>query len=367
MWREKGFFKSISPAVFLFILTACVGVTYAQKPILTDEFDSFLVTKQTKIGEVIGKIELIFPNPKKITWSLIPPVPGADPRHYLKEGQLDATKIVEIDPNTGELRLKAHPTQYPTHYYAQVRATNEDGFMDEVLIIIALEEKPKKENALDIFTQRIETGPIRFWATKSVDPQKIKHAAKVANALLSKDRKGPGLISKYLRQKNVAMTIFKTFEERNTAISFYMYIDSLGYQTQDLEDEEIIPDYFRLGGPRNLRRDASVEEITHLIHRGGIMEAYPGVQKRLEIATQKAIKRNFYRPQDGLPADSYPDEYLAGGLYIYYGVRSHRSYNGLPLTPENLKKIDPELYDIISFLFPSREEFFKEMGWTKNK
>lgn len=108
MWKEKSFFKSISLAVFLFILTAWVGVTYAQKPILTDEFDSFLVTKQTKIGEVIGKIELIFPNPKKITWSLIPPIPGADPRHYLKEGQLDATKIVEINPDTGELRLKAH-------------------------------------------------------------------------------------------------------------------------------------------------------------------------------------------------------------------------------------------------------------------
>ena len=37
--------------------------------------------------------------------------------------------------------------------------------------------------------------------------------------------------------------------------------------------------------------------------------------------------------------------------------------NGMPLTPESLKIIDPELYDILSFLFPTREEFFKEMGW----
>ena len=35
----------------------------------------------------------------------------------------------------------------------------------------------------------------------------------------------------------------------------------------------------------------------------------------------------------------------------------------MPLTPENLKTIDPELYKILMFLFPTREEFFKEMGW----
>ena len=363
--------ENISSKVILFVIliisvTLAPSMSYGQKPILTDEFDRFLVTKETKVGDVIGLIELIFPNPKKITWSLVPPIPGGDRRHYLKEGQLDATKIVSIDPDTAEIRLKEHPTEYPAHYYAEVRATNEDGYMEQVLIIIALEETPRRENALDIFTQRIDTGPMRFFATETVDTKKIEYASSVARALLSKDRKGSGRISKYLKEKNVVMTIFKTFEERNTSINFYMHRRSLGLRTQDLEDEEIIPDYLRLGGPRNLRRDASVEEITHLIHRGGIMEAYPGVQARLEHATQEAIKRNFYRPQDGLPADSFADEYLAFGLDILYGMRSHRSYNGLPLNPENLKVIDPELYDILSFLFPSREEFFKEMGWEKD-
>jgi len=142
-----------------------------------------------------------------------------------------------------------------------------------------------------------------------------------------------------------------------------MHRRSLGIRTQDLEDEEIIPDYLRLGGPRNLRRDASVEEITHLIHSGGIIPAYPEVQKRLEKATAVAIERKFYNPQPGLPAGSFSHEYLAFGLDIFYGVRSHRSFEGTPLTPENLKTIDPELFEILSFLFPSREEFFKEMGW----
>ena len=67
MWREKIFKKLISLSVVSLFLAVCIGVTYAQKPILTDEFDSFLVTNQTKIDEVIGNSELIFPNPKKIT------------------------------------------------------------------------------------------------------------------------------------------------------------------------------------------------------------------------------------------------------------------------------------------------------------
>ena len=35
----------------------------------------------------------------------------------------------------------------------------------------------------------------------------------------------------------------------------------------------------------------------------------------------------------------------------------------MPLTQENLKTIDSVLYEILMFLFPTREEFFKEMGW----
>jgi len=361
-WREK-MRKVMFSAILVLSVILSTRVSHADKPIVTDEFDRFLVTKDTKIGEVLGEIELVFENPLKTTWSLVPPVPGGDRRHYLKEGQLDATEIVEIDPDTAELKLKAIPPQNPAHYYAEVRATNSDGWMEQVLIIIALPETPKLENALDIFTQRAEGGGIGFYATERVDPKKVEYAANVARALLMKDRRGAGRVTEYVRERNAVMTLFYTFEERNTAIGFYMHRRNLGIRTQDLEDEEIIPDYLRLGGPRDLRRDASVEEITHLIHRGGIRRAYPGVQERLEHATQEAVKRGFYRPQDGLPADSFADEYLAFGLDIYYGVRTHRSYNGMPLTPDNLKIIDPELYDILAFLFPTREEFFKEMGW----
>lgn len=383
MMNKIRYFKSICFGVML-LFTACTKKS--DPPILTDEFDRFLVTATTQLGDVVGKIEPVFQNSKEITWSLVPPVPGGDRRNYLKEGQLDATKIVEIDSESGELRLIGHPAEYATHYYAEVRATNEDGFMEQVLIIIALEQEPPRAQALDIFTQRIEASGLNFYATESVAREKIEHAGNVANALLSKDKKGAGKIIRYLKEKNSVMTIFKSFEERNTAIGFYMHRRSLGIKTQDLQDEEIIPDYVRLGGPLEMRRDASIEEITHLIHGGGIMEAYPEVQERLEKATQAAIERKLFRPWDGLPADSFSHEYLTIGLEIYYGSRQRRSFmgrikdgdgnpmqpafrlsihNDVRMTAENLKKHDPELYEIVSFLFPTRAEFFKEIGWDQ--
>jgi hypothetical protein len=363
MHKENTFIKTVLLVIPLLLAVSFGSASYAQKPIVTDEFDRFLVTRTTKIGEVLGKIELVFLNEKKTTWSLVPPVPGGDRRKYLKEGQLDATKIVEIDADTGELSLKAQPPENPAHYYAEVRATNSDGFMEQVLIIIALPETPKRENALDIFTQRREALSMDLFATNTLDPEKIEYAVKVADALLSKDRRGSGKITEYLKKNKATMIIFKDFEERNTAISYSMHSRNLGMRPKTLTGEGIIPDYFRLGGPANLRRDESVEEIAHLIHGGGIIEAYPGVQKRLEEATKVAVERKFFRPQDGLPARIFHYEYLILGLQIHFGGFGRRSFNGLAMTPENFKEIDHELYDIISFLFPTREEFFKEMGW----
>jgi hypothetical protein len=235
--------------------------------------------------------------------------------------------------------------------------------MEAVLIIIALPETPRAENALDMFTQRIETPGLTFWATESVDKEKVEYAAGIATALLMKDQAGSGIITEHVKRRKAVMTIFKTFEERNTAVEFYMHRRSLGIRSQDLEDEEIIPDYLRLGGPEGLRRDASVEEITHLIHRGGIMSAYPELQKRIEKAAYAAVDRGFYRPQDGLPYEDYPDEYLAYGLDIFYGAHRRHDFEGTLLTPENLESLDPELHEILSFLFPTRAEFFRAMGW----
>jgi len=379
MLSDRRKFASIAAAQALVFLATPV---YADAPVLTDEFDVFLVTKATDIGETLGNIEPVFPNDKKITWSLVKPVAGADRRNYLKAGQLDATTLVEIDPDTGELALIKKPEKYGVEFYAEVRATNEDGSMDQVLIIIAREEVPRKENSLDMFTQRQSASGLNFYATQGVDPRKVDYAASIASALLLKDRERGGPITSEVEKAGASMIIFKNFEERNTAIEFYMHSDD--FRGQDLQDEEIIPDYFRLGGPVDMRRDASIEEITHLIHDGGIFAAYPDVQARLEKASYAAIDNKLYRPWDGLPEDSFSHEYLTIGLEIYYGGRqraktmgSTTNEDGSPrqpafrlttdnnvyMTADNLKRYDPDLYDIVAFLFPTKENFWNAMGW----
>ena len=347
----------------LFLILCFSTVVLAGKPVVTDEFNRILVTPENTKGDVLGKIELVEPNPLTTSWSLVKPVPFADSRQYLRPGQYDATKVVSIDRNSGEIIFERQPKAVPGEYYAEVRATNRDGWMEQVLIVIALPEFPPFENALDIFTQRHTDGAIGFYATSGVAPEKIQYAASIARALLAKDRRGDGRVSRYVAEARAVMTLFKTFEERNEAIGFYQHERNLEIQTQDLQDEEIIPEFLRLGGPDGLKRDASVEEITHLIHRAGIMRAYPGVQRRLEAAVWTAISRGFWTPQDGLPEDSYADEYLIYGLDIYYGVHTSREFKGLMLTPGNLRVIDEELYDIVSFLFPTKDELFRSMGW----
>ena len=374
-------FNSSRCAVALCALIGC-QIAHAEAPILTDEIDAFLVTRETPIDQIVGTIHPVFPNDKEISWSLVKPIPGGDRRNYLKAGQADATEIASIDSKTGELRLTKSPDSYPQEFYAEVRATNEDGFMEQVLIIIARENMPKAEHALDMFTQRREASGLKFYATASVNSAKIEHASRIANALLVNDRAGNGSITKHVMDADASMVIFKNFEERNTAVEFYMFADD--FNGQDLQDEEIIPDYFRLGGPDDLRRDASIEEITHLIHSGGIIPAYPEVQARLEKATQSAIDHKLFRPWDGLPADSFSHEYLTIGLEIYYGGRQHhttmgrtRNEDGSPrqpafrlttgndvlMTAANLRKYDPELFEIVEFLFPTKADFWNSMGW----
>jgi len=37
--------------------------------------------------------------------------------------------------------------------------------------------------------------------------------------------------------------------------------------------------------------------------------------------------------------------------------------NDVPMTAENLKRYDPALYDCVSFLFPTKQNFWDAMGW----
>ena len=206
----------------LFLILCFSTRILAEKPIVTDEFDRILITpanikgdaRQNRAGnaQCLGNI-----------MELGEAKPYGDRRRYLRPGQHDATEVVSIDSKTGEIIFEQQPKVMPGEYYAEVRASNSDGWMEQVLIVIALPEFPPLENALDIFTQRYTNGAIGFYATGGVAAEKVQYAASIASALLAKDRRGDGRVSRYVAEANAVMTLFETFEERNEAIGFYLH------------------------------------------------------------------------------------------------------------------------------------------------
>lgn len=266
-----------------------------------------------------------------------------------------------------------------------------------------------------LFSQRVEAHGIALYATDGVPLKKMEHARKILHALLLKDQSDGGAMITKIIERDAFMVLFRDFEERQTgfetltgqAVHFEDYPQGAEeegslrevssarrdqmpeFQVQDLEAHEIIVDYVRLGGPRNMRRDASIEEILHFIHAQGIEPVYPNLQKRLEWLTVDAIEKNLYNPHTDVPFRGAVYEYLALNVEIYYGIwQNHTTVgepgarisgqgrkgnaapelrfsveNDAPLTRKNLKKADPEIYSMIETLFPAPEELREAMGW----
>ena len=131
--------------------------------------------------------------------------------------------------------------------------------------------------------------------------------------------------------------------------------------------------------------DASIEEITHMLHVNGIEPVYPEWQKRLDALTRRLIDDGTYKPWDGLPAVDFDDELLALGLAVYYDTMASRTYigpivdedgnttqpyfrlgngNDVPLTPENLRQVLPDLVQAVEQVFPTDADFRRAMGWS---
>ena len=64
MCKENKLSTAMVYVLFLSLIALSSGVAYADKPIVTDEFDRRLVTKETMIGDKLGRpIRLVFDNP----------------------------------------------------------------------------------------------------------------------------------------------------------------------------------------------------------------------------------------------------------------------------------------------------------------
>lgn len=102
-------------------------------------------------------------------------------------------------------------------------------------------------------------------------------------------------------------------------------------------------------------RDASYEEIMHLVHGKGIEDALPAYHKAIEEAEKHAVKARIYKY--GQPA---PHEYIITGFDIYFGLWDHNPQGDgtsfgdeYPFhTKAEIKAGDRPLYDLVDQFWP---------------
>ena len=75
----------------------------------------------------------------------------------------------------------------------------------------------------------------------------------------------------------------------------------------------------------NNRRDATFEEVFHLVHGAGIQPILPAFHTEITNATNAAIAANIYNPPPSweLPPADRPFEYIISIIDVYYGYWAH--------------------------------------------
>jgi hypothetical protein len=102
-------------------------------------------------------------------------------------------------------------------------------------------------------------------------------------------------------------------------------------------------------------RDASYEEIMHLVHAKGLEDILPDYHQEIVEAEQAAIEAGIFKY--GRPA---PHEYIITGFDIYFGLWDHNPQGDgksfgeeYPYhTKEEMKAGDPALYDLVEKFWP---------------
>ena len=159
------------------------------------------------------------------------------------------------------------------------------------------------------------------------------------------------------------------FNNEQAAQNARSQLSNVEYNGQSLYANESVitgsPEYLN-----NTNRDASFEEIFHLVHDQGIMEALPQYQVQIQAALTNArpnrnsspsniwtITEAFY---DELAAEgSLTQEYIISTIDVYYGLWAHESGSSffgeyVPTNRANLATIDPMGFQLMLDYFPDR-------------
>ncbi|MDP7566566.1 MAG: hypothetical protein QF794_10700 [Candidatus Marinimicrobia bacterium] len=210
---------------------------------------------------------------------------------------------------------------------------------------------------------------IKVIATENTSDEKVLHAAKIMAQYLDNDEDGEvdnQLVADKLISVDATLVMFKDENELDNFDSDEPDHDH--YQL--LFDEETIPSFIK--NSSNVRFDASIEEVLHLITHEGYSKVYTSVLGELKgsaiaNAMDKARGGYFESPPSTYPAGawySYDDETCEYDCmvteYFYWALTSIMGAQGYPdrldeighewklNTSEKVKTGDPDVYNILT-------------------
>ena len=229
--------------------------------------------------------------------------------------------------------------------------------------------KKVSENGDNNFPKKINIFGINILASAKVEDSKIIHAAKVLAQYLDNDEDGivdnKAVVDKLI---SVDATLIMFESEREAENSNYKMPNH--DHLQGLWNDETIPSFNK--DKVNVRFDATLEEVLHLITHEGYAEVYPdiwGESKGSAIANamDKARGGYFVSPPPQYPAGawySYDDETCDYGCmateYTYWALTSILGGQSYPgrfeeiehewklNTRQKVKTRDPDIYSILT-------------------
>jgi len=175
------------------------------------------------------------------------------------------------------------------------------------------------------------------------------HLTNVPGSLYGSDKSA---IANAMANNQAILTLFYSTESMRTERARRFFRS--GVNAQDLRAYETIlegtPEYMDNDRPV---RDASYEEILHLIQDYGINEAAPVLTEKLWAAYRDALAKGLYTLED-----TETNEYFICGLEAYFDIWRHdpsgdgtREGEYMPLTRTELREKDPAMYEIIEGFF----------------
>lgn len=190
---------------------------------------------------------------------------------------------------------------------------------------------------------------IHVFGTSGVSDAQMKYARKIFNSYFTTNGElysssAKTIIANSMGNKRTALVFFDTQEQYEANIG---KVSSIGFNVQDLYASESL---------NSGNRDASYEEILHLVHNYGIAPTLFEFQHRLQQANDNAIANGIWTPWGDLPKADYEDEYFAGLMDTYLNLwkGTGSSFGGgsyLPSSKEEMKTRDPNGYKLIRDLF----------------